>query len=205
MSELLDAILVSLPAIFLVVDPLATVPIFAAVTASATLTEKQAAARRAAIASGVVLAVFAVIGAPLLRALGITLSSLRAAGGVLLFLAALDMMRGGQTGAAFQAEADGSSASELAISPIAIPLLAGSGAIGTVVVLMAGRHDLVHAIPLLVSIALTSLATWLLLRGADWILDRLPRTFLRVLSRLTGLALAAIGIEFVMAGIRELR
>jgi multiple antibiotic resistance protein len=197
--------LVAFSAIFFVVDPLAVLPIFLAMTANETPAQKRATALRAAITCGITLTVFAAAGSLIFRFFGITLGAFKIAGGVLLFLVALDMMQARQsrTRSTPEEEQEGIEKADVAIIPLAIPLLSGPGSIATVMVLMTRHHGFIYTIPVFVSILITAIATWLMLRGAEWIERRLSKTFMNVVMRIMGLILAAISVEFVIAGIKD--
>jgi multiple antibiotic resistance protein len=197
--------LVAFSAIFFVVDPLAVLPIFLAMTANESQQQKRGTALRAAITSGITLTVFAAAGTLIFRFFGITLGAFKIAGGVLLFLVALDMMQARQsrTRSTPEEEQEGIQKADVAIIPLAIPLLSGPGSIATVMVLMSRHTSFIYTIPVFVSIFLTAIITWLMLRGAGWIEQRLSKTFMNVVMRVMGLILAAISVEFVISGIKD--
>jgi multiple antibiotic resistance protein len=205
MRDVLTFGLVAFSAIFFVVDPLAVLPVFLAMTASESPAQKRATAMRAAITTGITLTLFAAAGSLIFRFFGITLGAFKIAGGILLFLVALDMMQARQsrTRTTPEEEQEGIEKADVAIIPLAIPLLAGPGSIATVMVLMSRHHELVYAIPVFLSIFITTVVTWLMLRGAGWIERRLSKTFMNVVMRVMGLILAAISVEFVIAGVKD--
>jgi len=205
MRDVLTFGLVAFSAIFFVVDPLAVLPIFLAMTANETPAQKRGTALRAAITSGITLTIFAAAGTLIFRFFGITLGAFKIAGGVLLFLVALDMMQARQsrTRSTPEEEQEGIEKADVAIIPLAIPLLSGPGSIATVMVLMSRHTGFVYTIPVFISIFLTAVITWLMLRGAEWIERRLSKTFMNVVMRVMGLILAAISVEFVIAGIKD--
>ncbi|HXU71959.1 MAG TPA: MarC family protein [Polyangia bacterium] len=205
MRDVLTFGLVAFSAIFFVVDPLAVLPIFLAMTANETPQQKRATAWRAAITCGITLTVFAAAGSLIFRFFGITLGAFKIAGGVLLFLVALDMMQARQsrTRSTPEEEQEGIEKADVAIIPLAIPLLSGPGSIATVMVLMSRHTGFIYEIPVFLSIFLTAVITWLMLRGAEWIERRLSKTFMNVVMRVMGLILAAISVEFVIAGIKD--
>jgi multiple antibiotic resistance protein len=205
MREFLTFCLVAFSAIFFVVDPLAVLPIFLAMTANETPAQKRATARRAAITCAITLTVFAAAGTLIFRFFGITLGAFKIAGGVLLFLVALDMMqaRPSRTRTTPEEEQEGIEKADVAIIPLAIPLLSGPGSIATVMVLMSRHTGLLYTAPVFASIFLTAVITWLMLRGAEWMERRLSKTFMNVVTRIMGLILAAVSVEFVIAGIKD--
>jgi multiple antibiotic resistance protein len=205
LREVLTFGLVAFSAIFFVVDPLAVLPIFLAMTANETPAQKRATALRAAITAGITLLVFAAAGSLIFRFFGITLGAFKIAGGLLLFLVALDMMQAqkSRTKSTPEEEQEGIEKADVAIIPLAIPLLSGPGSIATVMVLMTKHHGFVYELPVFVSIFLTTVITWLMLRGAEWIERRLSKTFMNVVMCIMGLILAAISVEFVVSGIKD--
>jgi multiple antibiotic resistance protein len=205
MRDVLTFGLVAFSAIFFVVDPIAVLPIFLAMTANESQAQKRGTALRAAITAGITLTVFAMAGSLIFRFFGITLGAFKIAGGVLLFLVALDMMQARQsrTRSTPEEEKEGIEKADVAIIPLAIPLLSGPGSIATVMVLMSRHAAFVYTIPVFISILLTTIITWLMLRGAGWIERRLSKTFMNVVMRIMGLILAAISVEFVIAGIKD--
>src|SRR5262245_14544 len=138
MEQLFTFTLVSLSAVFFVVDPLAVLPVYLAMTANETAEQKKSTALRASIASGITLLVFAIAGGLIFRFFGISLPAFKIAGGILLFLVALDMMqaKSSRTKSTPEEEQEGIEKADVAIIPLAIPLLSGPGAIATVMVLM---------------------------------------------------------------------
>jgi multiple antibiotic resistance protein len=199
--------LVSLSAIFFVVDPFAAVPIFLAMTKTDSAAKRRAMAARASIAAFLILSVFAVAGAFVFRALGISLGAFKTAGGVLLLLMALDMLRTKSPPARITAGEveEGAEKDDIAIVPLAMPLLAGPGSIATVVVLMgrARAGDWWQVVPVFGAILVTCAACFLTLAAASRIDKVLGRTGMSILSRVAGLLLAAIAIQFIFDGAAE--
>jgi multiple antibiotic resistance protein len=207
MGELLSLGLVSFSAIFFVVDPFSAVPFFLAMTRDHTAEERRVTALRASVAAGLVLAVFAIAGAWVFKLLGISLGAFKIAGGVVLLLLALDMIRTQPSRTRItegEVEA-GAHKEDIAIVPLAMPLLAGPGGIATAIVLMARARGgpWWHAIPVLVAITLTAAATYVILAGATRTERVLGRTGLAILERAAGLLLVAIGIQFMLDGLGD--
>ncbi|MEO6953575.1 MAG: MarC family protein [Polyangia bacterium] len=205
LREIISSALVSLSAIFFIVDPLAVVPVYLAITAGDTEEQKRDTALRAALTSGLTLIVFAAAGGLIFKMFGISLPAFKIAGGMLCFLVALDMMqaRPSRTRSTPEEEQEGVEKADVAIIPLAIPLLSGPGAIATVMVITAKSKGGIEYAMVFAAIGITSIATWLVLRGAGWIERRLSKTLLNVLMRVMGLILAAIAVEFVLNGIHE--
>jgi multiple antibiotic resistance protein len=205
--ELLGMSVVALSAIFFVVDPFSAVPFFLAMTRDDSLARRRETALRASLTAGVVLAVSAVGGAWVFRALGIGLPAFKIAGGVVLLLLALDMIRTqpSRTRITDKEVEAGAVQDDIAIVPLAMPLLAGPGSIATVIVLMARARvgPWWHAIPVLGAIAITSAASYFVLAGAARTEKVLGRTGLAILERAAGLLLVAVAVQFMLDGLSE--
>ncbi len=201
MRDLLISTLTALPALLFVVDPMSAAPIFLSLTTGQERAARAAIALRAVLAAGLVLSLFAILGPGLFRFFGITMPSFQIAGGLLLVRIGALMMtprpagpRGDRTAAA--------APSDPSISPLAVPLLAGPGAITTVLVLTSREHSSMSLLAVVAAVAIVMLATWAILRGAHEIEARLSQRTTDLISPIIGLLLAAIGIEFVVSGWR---
>jgi multiple antibiotic resistance protein len=205
--DVLSQSLVALSAIFFVVDPLSAVPFFLAMTRGHEEARRRATARRAAIAAGAVLCAFGIAGTWVFRVLGISLPAFKVAGGVVLLLLALDMIRTqpSKTRITEGEVAAGADKEDVAIVPLAMPLLAGPGSIATVVVLMAPAHQgpWWRALPVLGAVIVTAVASWVILRAATRTERLLGHTGLSILERAAGLLLVAIAVQFMMDGLGE--
>jgi multiple antibiotic resistance protein len=199
--------LVSLSAIFFVVDPFSAVPFFLALTRDQDAARRREIALRASVTAGALMIGFAIAGEALFRVLGIGFPAFKIAGGVVLLLLALDMLRTQPSRARItQGEVDASAEKEdVAIVPLATPLLAGPGSIATAVVLMARTrgHPWWHKLPVLGAFVITAIACYLVLAGAVRTEKVLGRTGLAILERAAGLLLAAIAVQFMMDGVAE--
>ncbi len=207
LREVLSYCLISFSAIFFVVDPLAAVPAFLAMTKTDSPEKRQQMAGRASVACFFILAGFAVAGAFIFQALGITLAAFKVAGGVLLLIMSVDMLRSRPSATRItegEVEA-GVHKEDVAIVPLAMPLLAGPGSIATVIVLMGRARATAwwHVIPVLGSILVTAVATYLILAGASRVQKVLGRTGMNVLERVAGLLLAAVAIQFMIDGLAD--
>jgi multiple antibiotic resistance protein len=193
----------TLTTLLLVVDAPAAVPLFLSMTASDTAAYKRSTALRAAIAAAVVLAAFAALGSVIFRVLGVSLGAFRIAGGVLLFLLAVDMLRAERSRqrTSPEEEAEGVDRPDVSIFPLAIPMLAGPGATSTVMVLVTRAERVWQYVVVFGAIALTAFVSYLLLRGALRVERRLGHTGLNVLQRVMGLILAATAVQFVVEGV----
>jgi multiple antibiotic resistance protein len=178
--------------------------IFAALTKDNTAAERRLFATRGVLVALAILLFFAVLGNAILDVFGITIPALRTAGGVLLLLIAIDMVfarHSGGTGTTDEEESEARRAQDISIFPLAMPLLAGPGAISAVILLTTGAtSDMDFWLVLLALVAILLLA-WLTLLIAIPIQRLLGLTGLSVVSRVVGILLAALAVQFVFDGI----
>jgi multiple antibiotic resistance protein len=150
--------------------------------------------------------VFAVAGSVIFRLFGISPPAFKIAGGLLLFLVALDMLQAKRSGTQEVSEerAEGLEKEEVGVTPIGIPMLAGPGAISTVMVLMGQTRNWWGVIPVFAAIAVTALASFFILASANRVRGLLGEIGIRILMRLMGLVLVAIAVQFVINGFGDL-
>jgi multiple antibiotic resistance protein len=204
-AEFISFSLVTFGGIFAVVDPFTAVPMFLAMTAGTPESERSQIARRASVAAGLILTGFALAGGLLFKLVGVTLPAFKIAGGLLLLLMAIDMLRAQPSRARGSPEetAEGAVKQDIAVFPLATPLLAGPGSIATTMVFMSRSTAWWQALPVIASIVVTCLISYVLLRGATLIDRALGRTGMNVLNRVMGLVLAAIAVQFMIDGLGE--
>jgi len=203
-SEFAQFALVTFTSILFLVDPIAVVPTFLAITQGESEERRRVTARRACIAAAILLIVFAAAGNLIFRAFGITLPAFRIAGGAILWLVAMDMLRGERPTQESEAEIDeGIRKEDVALTPLAMPMLAGPGAISTVMVLAGQARTPARSAVIYGSIVVTLIISWIMLRVGDRVMSRFGQTGIRVIMRIMGLMLAAVAVQFVVTGIRE--
>jgi multiple antibiotic resistance protein len=191
--------------IFALVDPIGALPFFVSLTDGFDEADRGIVMRRAVLVLGSVLAVFALVGRFLFEAFGLTLAAFEIAGGILLFIVAYDMLHGEVTRTKLTTE-DREEAiarrDEISVVPLGIPLLAGPGAISTVMIYegSAGNDPFV-VLAVFVGIAITTAATFFILRYGQRIFHYLGKTGIMAMTRVLGLILAAVGVQFVIDGI----
>ncbi len=190
---------------FAIVDPLGTLPFFVSLTDGFTEEDRRIVLNRSTLIMGMVLLLFALFGRYLFAAFGFTLYAFEAAGGILLFFVAYEMLNG-QTARAKLTSADREEAlarrDELSVVPLGMPLLAGPGAISTVMIYEGNAgSDLILNVAVFVGILITTVLTWLVLRYGVRIFHRLGRMGVMIVSRIMGLLLAAVAVQFVINGI----
>ena len=193
-------------ALLVILDPFAVIPIFLSLTQGYSPEERSRSVTLAAITVAVVLCLSAMFGETMLTVLGTSLPSFRVGGGLVLLLMALAMLRAQpdqmRTSSAEKAEAEGRE--NIAIVPIAIPLLAGPGSISTVIIQMHRPGAEYHLFWVIAIILLLSLLLWVVLRLATPIGRALGPIGLNILNRLFGLILTAIAVEIMANGLRGL-
>lgn len=189
--------------VFFVVDPPAAVPLFISMTATYSADEKRRTAMRASLIAFVVLSVFAAAGGAIFRLLHVSLGAFRMAGGLLLFLLAVDMLRAQRSRqrTSPEEEAEAADTEDVSVFPLAIPMLAGPGATSAVMVLMTHAEQAWQTGTIFASIAVTAALKYGIMRFASNIGERVGQTGLNVLQRIMGLVLAAIAMQFVVDGI----
>jgi multiple antibiotic resistance protein len=189
---------------FTIIDPVGMIPLTLAVTSGTTPRSRAAIVDRAVIVGAVVILVMGLVGRPLLEYLGITLPAFTIAGGILLFLIAIDMLFARRPGTK-QTDAEQKEATQIenpAVFPLAVPMIAGPGTIATVLLLI----DLTHYQPAALAIVFFAfvaalLVTWLCMRGASLLLRFIGNTGVNVVTRLLGIILAALAVQFVLNGL----
>lgn len=213
MSELSTAPLVrfsvlALSSIFFLVDPFAAIPSFLAITESADPARRTRMARKGALTCFIVLTCFAVGGQLIFKMFGITLPAFEVAGGLILLLIGLDMLeaRRSPTQETTGDTEEAAAKEDAGIVPLGIPMLAGPGAISSVMVLVGQVPSLWHweMGAILASITITSLISYWVLAGAGRVRQVMGETGIRILVRIMGLLLVALAMQFFVNGITDL-
>jgi len=190
--------------VLFIVYPIAAIPTYLVITQQESPAERRRTARRACIAMTVLLLVFGATGTMLFRAFGITLAAFRTAGGLILWFVAMDMLHGERRTQEGRDELyEGQIKEDVALTPLAIPMLAGPGAISTAIVLAGQAHGAAQSAVVYAAIVLTGLISYVSLRLGEPLLGRLGKTGIRVVTRIMGLILAAVAVQFVFSGVRE--
>jgi multiple antibiotic resistance protein len=202
-KAVLEFSFITFSSVFFIVDPFAAIPAFVVMTETDSPAKRTRMARQAAWTCFLVLAAFAFTGSVIFKIFNITLPAFKIAGGVLLFMVASDMLqaRRSQTKESPEEREAASSKEEVGISPIGIPMLAGPGAISTVIVLMGQSTHWWQAVPIFAAIGLTAAASYYILAGANRVRGVLGEIGIRVLERLMGLVLVAVAVQFVLNGL----
>jgi multiple antibiotic resistance protein len=201
----LEFALLAITSVFFLVDPFAVIPLFLAVTADSTPSERRGVARRSAFTCAIVLCSFALAGSLIFKIFGITLPAFKIAGGIILMGIGLDMLQAKQSGTKATAEEqqEGAEKQDASIIPLGMPMLAGPGAISTVMVLVGESHSVWQQAVIYATILLTSFLAFMILAGADGVRKYLGETGIRILMRLMGLLLVALAVQFVVNGLTD--
>ena len=205
--SLTEYILLAASSLFVIVDPLATVPAFLAMTPTDTPEQRIRMARLACCVMAGVLVGFAAAGQWIFKFLGITMPAFQIAASIVLLLVALDMLRAQRSRVQETSEetAAGVAKTDIAIAPLAIPMLAGPGAISTAILLQNQAATVAQRVALYLCILGVALASYLILRlsasGARW----LSPIAMKITVRIMGLLLAAVAVQFMLNALRELK
>jgi multiple antibiotic resistance protein len=189
-----------------ILNPIGVIPIFINLTYNQTAAERNRTALVSAVTVGVVLAVSLLCGELILNFFGISVASFQVAGGILILLNSMSMLQA-KMGATRQTEEEAQETAEredVAVVPIGVPLTAGPGAISTVILYGHKPALFGSSVILIGGIAVVALIVWMAFRLAPLISRALSRTGINIVTRLMGLIMAAIGIEFIASGLRIL-
>jgi multiple antibiotic resistance protein len=203
----MDTLLTDFVTLFVVLDPVGTAAIFATMTHAASAAQRLHMARRATILAGVILLVFALAGKTLLAALGVSLPAFRVAGGLMLFLLAVDMVFARPSGlrmTTLDEEREAQGRLDISVFPLAFPLIAGPGAMTTVVLLMGRAGESMAQTAEVLAVLLAVLAILLAtLMVSGKVLRLLGVTGSNVIGRVLGIILAALAVQFVLDGVLQ--
>ena len=205
MSEPLAFLLTSFITLFAIIDAIGNAAVFLSITPNYTPAERVATARRSSIAVFIILSLFAFLGNGIFNFFGITLDAFRIAGGLILFKIAMDMLEARPPRTKYTPEEDQESLvrEDVAVIPLAMPMLSGPGAISTVMVL-TGRIDGLYLMGILESaIAMNALIVFLVLRSSVTIVAFFKATGMRLLTRILGILLASIAVQYILTGIQN--
>ena len=188
-----------------VIDPPGCAPIFAGLTRGATPAHRRAMAVRSVLIAAGILLFFALLGEDLLRALGISLSAFRVAGGIMLFLIAVDMVfeRRTERRENRAQEVSASEVEDISVFPMAIPMIAGPGSIASVMLLMARSDGLAQSLVVLAALLATLVLTLAALLASGLLMRLLGHRMEAMITRILGVILAALAAQFVLDGIER--
>ena len=204
--NLIEFTLLTMSSLFVILDPIAVVPLFLAMTPNDTPAQRIRMARLACLVSAGVLMVFALVGKWIFKFLGITMPAFQMAACVVLLLIALDMIKAQRSLVKeTQEETDAGAVKEdIAITPLAIPMLSGPGAISTTILLHSKAQTIAEQISLFGCIAAACFASYLILRISAHGARLLNPITMKIITRLMGLLLAAIAFQFLINAIQDI-
>jgi multiple antibiotic resistance protein len=207
MINLPDFAILSFTSLFVIVDPVGLIPAFLAMTQQNTGQERVHMARLASLITFAILILSFLFGRRLLTAFGITLPAFEIAGGIVLLLVGLDMLQARRTALKETQEekAEGITKHDVAITPMAIPMLAGPGAITAVILLTNKAETFAHRVVLASNIVLVSALTFMILVFVATRSKILSVIALKIMGRLMGLVLTAIAVQFILNGVLAAR
>lgn len=204
MSETFIFGLLCLTSFFTLINPLGTLPIFMTMTADLNSKERNRVAKKASIVSFFTIVVFALSGQILFNFFGISVNSFRIVGGVIFFLMGMDMLQARLGKVKIKDSEVKSYVSDISITPLAIPMICGPGALTNAIVLMEDATTLEKKIILFASVFAVMLITYFILFSSSKIIKLLGETGNNVLMRLMGLIVMVIAVEFFFSGLKPI-
>ena len=192
--------------LFALVNPVGILPVFMSMTNYQTAAVRNKTNMIANFSVAVILCTSLLVGDKILIMFGISIESFRIAGGTLIVLIAMSMISGklGEDKQNKQEKSETAIRESIGVVPLALPLMAGPGAISSTIVWGTRYHSLMHLIGFSVAIALFALCCWGVFRMAPWLVRLLGQTGINVITRIMGLLLMALGIEFIVTGIKSI-
>jgi multiple antibiotic resistance protein len=205
MSSIFPFFVTAFVSLFAIVDVIGNTPMFLSITPHNTSAERVRMAKKAAVAVFVILTVFAFLGNRIFQFFGITIDAFRIAGGLILLKIALDMVEAKSLRTRHTPEEDqeGLAKEDVAIIPLAMPMLSGPGAISTAIVLTAQATSAGMMGALMAAIGLNAVLVYLILRSSSQVVALFKETGMRILTRTLGIILASIAMQFILTGIQH--
>jgi multiple antibiotic resistance protein len=204
-QRLLEFVLLASSSLFVIMDPIALIPAFLAMTPTDSPRERARMAALACWVSAAILLFFAVTGEKLFRLFGITLSAFKIAGSIVLLLIALDMLQARRSPVQETREEKDAGAikADIAVTPLAVPMLAGPGAISTAILLRAQVRTWTEEVALLVCIPAVCFVCYVILRLASHGVGWLSPIAMRIATRIMGLLLVAVAVQFTLDALAD--
>lgn len=189
--------------IFVMVDPFAAIPVYLVLTERFTPVDVKKTRRKAILVATGILIAFALIGVAILNFFGISIDALRIAGGILLLKISLESLGGNVEKIKDDEESESLHRDDISVVPMAMPMLAGPGAISTIVVQSTRGNTWANMGLLLLAILVVMSATYFCLKSSQHLYRVLGKTGLNLLGRIMGILVAAIAIEFIITGLKD--
>ncbi|WP_372800289.1 MarC family protein [Lutibacter sp.] len=205
-TDLYTFALLAFTAFFTIINPLGTMPIFMTMTSSLSKQHRKQTAKKATIVAFFTIIAFAFSGQILFNFFGISVNSFRVVGGIIFFMMGWDMLQARLGNIKHTKDEDKIDAyvEDISITPLAIPMICGPGAITNAIILMEDAVNITQKIALVLVIAIVLLITYLVLIGASKITERLGSTGNKVMMRLMGLIVMVIAVEFFFSGLKPI-
>lgn len=204
MTELIAFGVLSFTSFFTLINPFGTMPIFLTMTSELDSQQRTTTAKKASIVAFVTIVFFAFTGQILFNFFGISVNSFRIVGGVIFFLMGMDMLQARLGKVKVKDSEVKSYVSDISITPLAIPMICGPGALTNAIVMMEDANSIEKKITLIITVFLVMLLTFLILYSSSKIIKLLGQTGVNVMMRLMGLIVMVIAVEFFFAGLKPI-
>ena len=204
MTETISFGLLCITSLFTLINPLGTMPVFMSMTADLTVADRNKTAKKASIVSLLTIIAFAFTGQLLFNFFGISVNSFRVVGGVIFFIMGMDMLQARLGEVKIKGNEVKSYVTDISITPLAIPMICGPGAITNAIVLMEDANTLPKQIVLIISIILIMFLTYLILFSSSKLIKLLGQTGINVMMRIMGLIVMVIAVEFFFSGLKPI-
>ena len=190
--------------LFALVNPVGIIPVFISMTSYQTAAARNKTNLTANLSVAIILLTSLFLGDAILQLFGISIDSFRIAGGILVVTMSMISGKLGEDKQNKQEKSETAIRESIGVVPLALPLMAGPGAISSTIVWGTRYHSLMHLIGFSVAIAIFALCCWGVFRMAPWLVRWLGQTGINVITRIMGLLLMALGIEFIVTGIKSI-
>ena len=205
-ADLTTFALLCLTSLLAIINPLSATPMYLALTDGYTLEHRRRTIRSAVLTAFLVLAVFALLGGTIFQLFGITIDAFRIAGGIIFFGIGMDMLQAkrSRVKATEEEEEEGRHKEDVGITPLGIPMITGPGAITTVMVLMAQATNVPRVAVVFGAVVVVLAITWIVLSAAPRLVRFFGQTGLNVMTRIMGLLVTVIAVQYIVDGVRPI-
>lgn len=204
MNELLSFALLAFTSFFTLINPLGTMPIFLTMTSDLDAAHRTRTAQKASVVAFITIVIFAFTGQLLFNFFGISVNSFRIVGGVIFFLMGMDMLQARLGKVKVKESEVHTYIDDISITPLAIPMICGPGALTNAIVLMEDADTIALKATLIISVLLVMVITYLILYSSSRIIKLLGQTGINVMMRLMGLIVMVIAVEFFFSGLKPI-
>ena len=204
MTETFTFGLLAFTSLFTLINPLGTMPVFMAMTSELSVEERNRTARKASVVAFFTIIAFALTGQLLFNFFGISVNSFRVVGGIIFFIMGMDMLQARLSQVKIRDNEVKSYVSDISITPLAIPMICGPGAITTVILLMEDANTIPKKLTLFIAVFLIMLLTYIILYSSSRLIKLLGQTGINVMMRIMGLIVMVIAVEFFFSGLKPI-